>query len=736
MSERTPARPRVDWGVVAAVTLTLLVSIGGLHTVLQGSGWLFAAGVTVVTGLVASAALRAIRVPSGLATLGGTLALVAVVVLLTAPQTAIAGLVPTPETLERWGALAAGARQSLAEQSVPAVAGPGLVFLLVAGSAVLAVVFDLLAFVLKVPALVGFQALVLVIVPVLFPGGSIDPVVVVATAAAWLAVLVLTRDERRRPLAASVLGAGALAGALALTVALPSVPSRALPVSGSGTGINPVISLGDNLRRGADAPVLAYTTEDGSGQYLRMLTIDDFSGDEWGPSGLATEVFEVSELPDQAPGVAPEVPSAPVRTAITIGALDTRWLPAPYAATQVDGLTGGWTFEPNTITISTGSGGTRDQDYEVTSLVVAPTPDQLEGRTTPREGFEPYLEIPEGLPEIVGATARDVAGDEGSAYAQAIALQDYFRVGGGFVYSEQAPLNGDYDGAGIGILEGFLQAKSGYCTHFASAMTLMARTLGIPARVAIGYLPGTALGEGAFQVNANDLHAWPELYFEGAGWVRFEPTVSRGELPQYAQGASPSEPGAEPSVPQNDEVPSTAPSSGATVSPSASETPSAPAVAGATPGARDDESTPTFVLAGLLVLAFVPLVVRRLLRARRLAALRSGRRGARPAWDELVATARDVGIDLETGETPRAFAARLAPRAPEDTLDRLLTGIERDFYGSPAPAAGLEGDLVEVTQALLDNSSPATRAAAIAIPRSLVGGRREFQAPLAPVRGG
>jgi transglutaminase-like putative cysteine protease len=55
-------------------------------------------------------------------------------------------------------------------------------------------------------------------------------------------------------------------------------------------------------------------------------------------------------------------------------------------------------------------------------------------------------------------------------------------------------------------------------------MAAMARTLGIPARVAVGFIPGTATADGGMTVGLKDAHAWPELYFEGVGWTRFEPT--------------------------------------------------------------------------------------------------------------------------------------------------------------------------------------------------------------------
>src|SRR5262249_15182489 len=71
-------------------------------------------------------------------------------------------------------------------------------------------------------------------------------------------------------------------------------------------------------------------------------------------------------------------------------------------------------------------------------------------------------------------------------------------------------------------------SKTGYCEQFASSMALLARLLGIPARVGMGYTAGTQRSDGSWVVSTKDAHAWPELYFSGVGWLRFEPTPAGG----------------------------------------------------------------------------------------------------------------------------------------------------------------------------------------------------------------
>ncbi|MBX4421528.1 transglutaminase-like domain-containing protein, partial [Mycobacterium tuberculosis] len=78
-----------------------------------------------------------------------------------------------------------------------------------------------------------------------------------------------------------------------------------------------------------------------------------------------------------------------------------------------------------------------------------------------------------------------------------------------------------YDAGGMSSMDTFMSTRTGYSGHFAPAMALMAREVGIPARVAVGYLPTAATADGgtSFAVGTGDAHAWPELYFENVGWV-------------------------------------------------------------------------------------------------------------------------------------------------------------------------------------------------------------------------
>ena len=121
--------------------------------------------------------------------------------------------------------------------------------------------------------------------------------------------------------------------------------------------------------------------------------------------------------------------------------------------------------------------------------------------------------------------ARQVVGDTHSPYAATVALEHWFRTTGGFTYSTQPPTT-----PGLPPLVGFvLDTKTGYCQHFAGAMALMLRLLGVPARVAVGFVRGT-YRDGEWLITDHDAHAWVEVWFRGYGWLPFDPTPGRGTL--------------------------------------------------------------------------------------------------------------------------------------------------------------------------------------------------------------
>ena len=131
--------------------------------------------------------------------------------------------------------------------------------------------------------------------------------------------------------------------------------------------------------------------------------------------------------------------------------------------------------------------------------------------------------------------ARDLVGEPRNPYAAVVALESWFRSGGDFAYDERPPLR-----RGTPPLVSFaLTTKRGYCQHFAGAMAVMLRQLGIPARVAAGFTSGRYDREsGRWTVADRNAHTWVEVWFDGFGWLPFDPTPGRGQLGATYSSAS------------------------------------------------------------------------------------------------------------------------------------------------------------------------------------------------------
>ena len=171
-------------------------------------------------------------------------------------------------------------------------------------------------------------------------------------------------------------------------------------------------------------------------------------------------------------------------------------------------------------------------EYDLVSYVPDVTIEQLRAAVGEIDPLitETYLQLPQNLPDRVRNLAQRLTNDEMSYYEKVIVTQNYVRNSIPYDLQTQPPAP-DQD-----VVDYFLfEAKSGFCTYYASAMAVLLRLEGIPARVATGYAPGTYVKEqGSFLISGDSAHAWVEVYFPGYGWITFEPTPSQ-EIPLYAQ---------------------------------------------------------------------------------------------------------------------------------------------------------------------------------------------------------
>ncbi|GAA1526615.1 DUF3488 and transglutaminase-like domain-containing protein [Agromyces terreus] len=745
----------------AASFLLMATSIMALGPLIAGSGWWWLCAFVAAGVLFGGAGLRALRVRGGLVPVLEAVLLLMLLTLLFGASTSLLLLIPMPDTFALFGELITGAQRTIAQQSVPAVTVPALSFALALGVGVLSILLDVLVQVARRPAF----AAVPVIVPLLIPGFIVEsgiglPIVVVVAASYLLLLRVDVRVNRRarieqrrddgiatvtaplRVPVASTLGASlgvAAVGILAasmLAVSTPSISTSLLLGTGSQStlfarGVSPFIDLGRDLRRPEARPAFRYLARDGDRPYFTLLTLDRFEGDVWSVADRPVDGDNtVDELGSPA-GLGPDVATSEHPIDVLVNEVRTTWLPVPYPSTRIDGLQGSWFWDDESLTVRSADTNTAGQRYEVTRLAVEPTVEQLRSAGAAAAAAQVdarYLELPEEMPEIIGTTAANLAAGTGSSYDTAVAIQAYLRSPD-FDYSTEAPVDGGYDGGGFEVIASFLEQKQGYCVHFASTMAVLAREAGIPSRISIGYTSGTPTtdrvdGVQRVQVDSHDLHAWPELYFSGVGWVPFEPTPGRGSVPEYSRpGAGQSPTSVLPTGPASTAAPTGRPDldpdrglAGQAGDPLSN---SAPMQAGV-------------LLLGVVLLLSIPAIVRALQRAGRRRRIIRGGAPADAAWQEFAATAIDLGIGVPAG-TPRAVASAVAARPAFHEAEaraamlRLRDAVERSRFGPDGAGrsdlearAGLLRDLGAVRRAMLRDVTARDRAAATLLPRSLV----------------
>ena len=282
--------------------------------------------------------------------------------------------------------------------------------------------------------------------------------------------------------------------------------------------------------------------------YWRAAVLDEFTADRW-----------LETLPLRADALVPAAGKPLLRQDVRVLALsDTRLVGASVPLRYDAGDAPLVSHVPGIASLP--SGLTRGFRYTAWSYAPRPTPAQLERSKAvyPIELVEPgtFLDVwhrvtapPFGAAGRAGRVGRlvettrglaryaplerlavAVAGDARTPYEAAAALERWFRSTGGFTYTNRPTR------IAVAPLVGFVsQTRSGYCQHFAGAMALMLRYLGVPARVAVGFSSGTYDGKhGVWRVTDRDAHAWVEAWFRGYGWLPFDPTPAarpgRGQL--------------------------------------------------------------------------------------------------------------------------------------------------------------------------------------------------------------
>jgi transglutaminase-like putative cysteine protease len=531
-------------------------------------------------------------------------------------------------------------------------------------------------------------------------------------------------DRGSAPLAlrmALVVGVPGVVLTLALGLVIPILTSQGWGITqpkgdqGPLQMADPTLDLRRNLNQPQDRVVMTYTTTQDDGPYLRMASLPVFNATGWQNAGL--QLTTGTDLPP-APGYRSE-PSEVIReTTIRISDFRSEYLPLPFAPDRFS-APGVWAFDRDSLVVlATGENredAIRGLEYSVQSIDIEPDGSGLSraGAGNPPDA-QLTVPLPQDIPnDIINLTLEVTNGIDAPAL-RAAAIQDYLRNSGGFTYSTE-PL----PGSGYEALQNFLfRDKQGYCEQFAGAMATMARVAGIPSRVAVGFLPGERQPDGSWEVSIHDMHAWPELWFEGYGWVRFEPTPSIASPPPWTvvSGSSSGEEGPTPEPQPTGEV---APEERA---PTPTPTPEV-GVPGADDGFPLERLLVTAgIVAVLGALGATPMLLRHRRRNSRLEASGSPTQQVENAWAEVRDSVLDFGRLWPAG-SPRAIGTQVShdlDAASAKSMRALSLMVERARYAQHHSInADLEAITMQVRRGLAERSSRADRIAATWWPRSL-----------------
>ena len=727
--------------------------------------WLPRALGAIAAVAMAGLTTRRLGIPAALQPLAALAFLIEYVCLAFVWPTLYAGLVPTGRTLPALRALYEAGLTDIARLAPPVPSRPGLTLIAVLGIGGVAFVVDLITVVLNRAALAGLPLLVLFAVPSAVRTGGLGWVPFTLGAAGWLSLLLVEGSDRvgrwGTPLSATApdrgpiyddtslgrvgrrIGAAALGVAIVVPVLIPGLNNRLLGGNGGngsggdGTGTtttyNPITRLRADLNLPTPREILRYTTDDKGPDYLRLTTLDVFADSGWSASRLTGDPRSdgvSSGLPH--PAGLTSADTRLVHDRITITSLDAQWLPIPFPPRTVD-VSGPWLYDRVSETVFGIRTGTRQltRAYRVTATRVLPQPALLAaGRSAVVPAvIRPYAAVPH-VTRYVRTLTDEVLAGQSTPYAKVAALQAFFTdPQRAFTYSTTTEVPGiDSPDA----LENFLRGRQGFCEQYASAMAAMIRLAGVPARVAVGFTPGSRQTDGSYVVTTSDAHAWPEAWFAGTGWVRFEPTPrsdGQADVPPYAQPAADGTAVGGP----NDPLAPKPGQGGSTGDPSRSGVsnkldrlePVAPAVVrptGAPPRTGRGRTRWESGLLGLPLLVALPGLLHVWRRRRRW-----HRADPLAGWQQVRDDAVDVGQGWRPADSPRAAASRLAaavalPAAATEALLRVAAATEQVRYARPGSATadlpGQRTDAATVRAALLAGVSARVRWQARLLPAS------------------
>jgi len=699
-----PRGPRA-WLASALCAAAVSASLLALSSLIQPGRWWTAGTVGVVALAAVLAAVRSQTRIWWLPTVVGLVAATVGMLIAYAGPPGRLQMVPDRESVARFGDLLRAGVQAADVARPPADPTIPIEVLVVGGALLVMLAVDILALGLAAPAWAGLALLALWIPPLVIGRPAGTPAFI-GTALAYLLLLAVSAaptgtsrrtgsadDRRRRVTAALATSAGVTVVALVVGPLGPTLPgwsSVRLPDVGTAAAgslrLADELDMRQSLGTRSSEVVLAYRAEPVPAGPLRVFTLRDYDGERWAPDTDATDglpsvergavLWPARDLSPEPPG---EGDPSTTRLDVRLLGLEENRLPVPVMPRSIEAA-GAVTYDSRRDEVVRPSVTTAGTQYSMDVQLLDLTPDTLRssGDDDPRDVTE-YLDLPEtSHADDVRDTAREITSEASGRYEQALALQSYFRSTQNFTYTTEVdPARSD------DAVWDFLGTRTGYCVQFATAMTVMARALGIPARLAVGFLPGSPDDTGQYVVTGRDSHAWPELYFPDAGWIRFEPTpaVQSGAPPRWA------DPFAGSVIPQTGPTEPTAAAPGAVPLPSTAPVPQAT-------GAGQVDGTPGYVVPVVAGVTVLLLALGAYALRRRLGRTEEMRPEA--AWAHLRKRLAAGGIVWSDSHTPRQAARAVVEQiqtrrggpvdpAAQEALADLARAVEDHRYAATPP---------------------------------------------------
>lgn len=745
----------VDVLLAALATLTITLPLVDLFT--PAAAWARPSVLLVALVALVGVGLRAVVAQRPLVVAGQAVVLLEALALLHGQGHLWRGVLPTVETGQAFGILLDEAYTTITSYAAPAPSDRGSVLLITMLIGVTALVVDAVAVTYRSPALAGVPLLTAFLASATNTTAGLAAWLVVPPALCWLALVgrqgVLSMrawggtvstgaSDSAAPADPSgsfaalgrAVGVASLAVAVVVPAVVPHLPTTFLAdglargSGGSGNGgavrLSTSVDIARDLADRSDEPVLVYRTSDETPQPLRVGILDDYRRGQWSASADGTYVPLDGQLP--GPAAAPDVPRTTERIEVSRSSIGLPQVALPENAVGSPFPDGSWRVTSNGLVELTAP----VSEYTVEYASLEPTPAQFEGSVDPGGAVGRDLRLEPRSEAAVRDLLARITDPGQTQLEKAVAIQDHFRSSQ-YTYSEDLVDETAQGQRPEEPLVRFLQTRTGYCVQFSSAMIMLARAAGIPARMAVGFLPGETDGEDLV-IRADDAHAWPELYFPTLGWMRFEPTpgVRSGLAPTYTLEQPTPGASSDAASPTPSSTSSATSSARPTEDPLANEAPTTTTTTttGVLDVVADQVPTVLGVLGVLLVAALTPLGA--------WFARRSARRRARDdaerveaEWQSLLARLGDIGFVPGDGSTPRQASREIGRAAyltpdEEAALGRVVDTLERARYARPGTELpDVEDDARTVWRGALGRRRRLDRVRALLLPQE---GRRHW----------